>query len=404
MIKRWMTEDVMSALRSRRGVHLTGARQSGKTTLSTMLEVGSCKRRPLDDDGLLAMAKASPSDFVERHDGETLIIDEIQKAPELLNAIKMRVDADSSRSQYLLTGSSNLRFTKAVKDSLAGRFATIRLRTLTSAEINGAPPHFLDDAFNHIFPTADFDFGKKDALRNAFAGGYPEQLGLSVKERRRWYRDYLNDLLTKDIKDVTEIRKIDVLMNMAEWLLAHSSQFFTIEELCTKIGMSKPTVENYLEALKALYIFDKIPAWTKSEYDRIGRRPKWIASDTGLIANIQRWDESEMLLDARSGKLLESWVYHELVAQVDLRGYEIKHYRDRLGHEIDFVVENLHGDALGIEVKAGSSVGHDDFKNLRWFARNLADKKFIGIVMYTGRYTLKMSEGFYAVPMGALCV
>ena len=190
MIKRWIESDLVSALHSRRGVHLTGARQSGKTTLASMLDLSRIKRRSLDDDSLAMMARTSPSDFVRRSAGETLVIDEIQKVPELLNAIKICVDEDNSRAQYLLTGSSNLRFTKTIKDSLAGRFATVRLRTLALAELNGKRPSFLESAFKGEFSEEETDIGKADILHHAFIGGYPEQLDLSPKERRRWYRGY----------------------------------------------------------------------------------------------------------------------------------------------------------------------------------------------------------------------
>ena len=403
MIKRWIESDLVSALHSRRGVHLTGARQSGKTTLASMLDLSRIKRRSLDDDSLAMMARTSPSDFVRRSAGETLVIDEIQKVPELLNAIKICVDEDNSRAQYLLTGSSNLRFTKTIKDSLAGRFATVRLRTLALAELNGKRPSFLESAFKGEFSAEETDIGKADILHHAFIGGYPEQLNLSPKERRRWYRGYLNDLLTKDIKDVTEIRKIDILMDIAEWLLARTAQFFTLDELCTKMGISLPTAENYLNALRSLYVFDRIPAWSKSEYDRIGKKPKWIVSDTGLAANILRWDESDFMLDPRSGKFIESWIYHEIACQAEASGdYEIKHYRDRHGREIDFLIEDEKGDLLGVEVKAGSAVGHGDFKHLKWFAANLARKKFTGIVVYTGKYVMKLGDNMFAVPMGLL--
>lgn len=403
MIERWIKEDLLTALRSRRGVHLTGARQSGKTTLSAMLNITKVRRRSLDDESLIMAAKLSPWEFSRRANGETFIIDEIQKVPELLNAIKMHVDEDTERAQYLLTGSSNLRFGKMIKDSLAGRFATVRLHTLAAAEINGRRPDFFERIFRGDFPDGTTSFGKADAIRAAFTGGYPEQLELSTKERRRWFKDYLNDLLTKDVKDITEIRKMDTLQSVAEWLLSHSAQFFTIEDLCAKTGISKVTAENYMEALRALYLFDKIPAWNKGDYDRIGKRAKWMAADTGMIANILKWNEDDMMTDPRAGKMLESWVGHELQVQADANGeYELNHYRDRHGHEIDFIVKDEAGNELGIEVKAGAAVGPGDFRHLQWFAKNMAQKKFTGVVLHTGREVLSFGEGFYAVPFGML--
>lgn len=403
MIRRWIENDLLAALKARRGVHLTGARQSGKTTLARMLSLPDARRLSLDDATLLAAAKLSPGDFVERLQGETLIIDEIQKAPELLDAIKINVDEDNAKGQYLLTGSANLRFVKAVKDSLAGRFATVRLRTLTAAEANGGKPDFLVGAFDGKFARGRGAFSKRDVIHAAFTIGYPEQMDLDAKERRRWHRGYLADILSRDVKDVTEIRKLDTLGEMAEWLLAHTAQFFSVEELCAKIGVAKTTAETYLDTLKALYLFDKIPAWGKSDYDRIGKRPKWVAADSALVPAILRWNEDDMLLSQQSGKLIETWVYHEIVSQADATGdYVISHFRDRSGREIDYIVEDESGRTLGVEVKAGASVGEADFRHLRWFANSLCKDGFVGIVLYTGAEVLSFGKNLYAVPMSCL--
>ena len=403
MIKRWIENDLLEALSARRGVHLTGARQTGKTTLTKMLELPDSKRLSLDNDTQLGAARLSPSDFVDRGGVKTLIIDEIQKAPELLNAIKINVDSDNSKSQYLLTGSANLRFVRAVKDSLAGRFATVRLRTLTVAEVNGRKPDFLQRAFEGRFDANPGQFSKKDVVHAAFTYGYPEQLELSPKERRRWHRGYVADLMSRDVKDVTEIRKVETLSQMAEWLMAHSAQFFSVDEMCTKLSVAKTTAETYMDTLKALYLFDKLPAWGKSDYDRAGKRPKWVAADTGLVASMLRWNEQDMVLAPESGKFIETWVYHELASQADASGdYEISHFRDRYGREIDYVIENDAGDILGVEVKAGSRVAAEDFKHLGWFGDNLCKHPFVGIVLYPGAELLSFGERLFAVPMACL--
>ena len=213
MIQRWQEQNLVRALGVRRGVHLTGARQSGKTTLAETVNLDSCIRRSLDKSSLVNAAKSDPELFVRRRKGETLIIDEIQKAPELLEEIKTKVDHDNSKGQYLLTGSSNLRFLKSVKDSLAGRFATVRLRTLTQGELNRSRPDFLEQVIHEDFRRIDNRFDKHELIHAAFIGGYPEPLDFQERDRQDWVRDYLNDLLTRDIKDVTEIRKLESLRN-----------------------------------------------------------------------------------------------------------------------------------------------------------------------------------------------
>lgn len=404
MIERWRQKDLESTLKCFRVVNLTGARQCGKTTLTGMLTLPQVRRFTLDEDEIRISASSDPYGFVERTDGETIIIDEIQKVPELLNAIKRRVDKDNHKGQYLLTGSSNLHFVKKVSDSLAGRIGRVRLRTLTLGEINGGGGAFLDKAFQHDFPDGIPALDKKKTIKLAVAGGYPEVMDMDSKMRKRWFQSYLDDLLVKDIRDVTEIRKLDVLRDVANWLLAYSSKFFEISELAAKTGVSMATVENYISSLKALYLFDEVRPWTKSDYSKIGKRSKYFASDPGLIANILDWDEDSIYMnDDRSGKIIESWVYQNLAALVDINPqYGISQYRDSNKREIDFIVERSDGAMLGVEVKAGSSLGQSDFKHLKWFSKNLAKGEFTGIVLYSGEHTLRFGEGFYAVPFASL--
>jgi uncharacterized protein len=404
LISRWQQKEVLESLRDRRVVHVTGARQSGKTTLAKMLGVDACARYTMDDAALRQVAQSDPYGFTRRSANGPVVVDEVQKVPELLDAIKMHVDEDADNGQYLLTGSSRLDFSRKIPDSLAGRLRFVRLRTLALGEILGHEPHFLKDAFARKFPTSVTPLTKRDVVHLAFQGGFPECREFPARARKAWHEDYLERLLDKDVRDVTEIRKPDALKEMALWLLAHSSKFWTMEELCAKTSVSKATAESYLTALCALYAFDKVPAWTKTDYDRAGKRTKFFAADTGLMADLLNWDEEGVCLDADlSGKLVENWVYHELSALADAEGgHSISQYRDKNKREIDFVVENEKGELLGVEVKAGSNVGLADFKHLKWFAANLAKKPFTGIVLYSGEHVLRFGEGFYAVPLAAL--
>lgn len=404
MIERWQSDQVISALKVRRVVHLTGARQTGKTTLARAIKLDKFKQVTLDKDVLCKAAQNDPAGFVEREPGETLVIDEVQKVPQLLNEIKIRVDEDDERGQYLLTGSSNLRFAKAVKDSLAGRMRTIRLRTLSSGELVSGRGDFFERAFAGDFASLAKGFGKRDVIHRCFCGGYPEAMELDERNRRDWFRDYLNDILQKDVRDVTEIRKLPSLRKVAIWLLAHTAKFFGQNDLCAQAQLSKETAANYIAALTALYLFDEVEPWLKSEYSRIGRRSKYFAADPSLVANLLGWNENDVYLDDdKSGKIVETWVYHELATLADVAGgYEITQYRDSDRRELDFLVENEVGAMLGVEVKAGSSIGDSDFKYLRWFKDNLAKGQFIGIVLHSGKEVARFGKDLYAVPLGVL--
>jgi len=405
MIARWIEPHIVESMSFRRVVHVTGARQTGKTTLVSSIEFPKSRRYTMDNDRIRETAISDPIEFTRRGSGEVMLLDEVQKAPGLLNAVKIHVDESNERGQYLLTGSASLEFSKAVSDSLAGRMHTVRLKTLALGELNGCKPHFLRDAFKREFTTPTTPLNKKDVIHKAFCGGYPESIELPPRTRKEWYQDYIGTLIRRDIKSVTEIRKTEVLSEVAKGLLSRSSKLFAVEELCAATGVAKPTTDNYINALCALYIFDKVPAWNKTDYDRIGKRAKYFASDPGLAANCLNWKEETAYIDSDlSGKLVESWVFHQLSATADAEecDYEISHYRDKLKREIDFIVTNEDDEMLGVEVKSGGMVGQSDFKHLKWFAANLARKPFTGIVLYAGPDVLRFGEGFYAVPLASL--
>ena len=403
MIKRWQEKWLRELLKVRRGVHLTGVRQCGKSTLAGIIASDNTRLLKLDDSSILKAAQDDPTTFVDRKPGETLIIDEVQKAPELLNAIKMKVDVDNSPGQYLITGSSNLHFVKAVSDSLAGRLGRIRLRTVSLGELVGSNGNFLSMAFAREFPSTCEKFDKRDIIHQACRGGYPEPMEYSERLRQHWYSEYIDDLLTRDIAAVTEIRKLESLRAVFNWLLTYSSKFFEVHDLCAASSLSRESVSNYIAALKALYLFDEVLPWSNNEYTKLGKRSKYFAADAGLLPNILKLNEDKIYYDdSFCGKLVETWVYHELASMVDRNiSLKLTQYRDSDKHEIDFMIENPYGELLGIEVKAGS-VSPEDFQHQRWFARTLAKSKFTGIVLYSGNITLGFGDGFYAVPLRAL--
>jgi len=401
---RWQAERVKKALKIRRIVTVSGARQTGKTTLSGQISSEDCTYRTLDDSGLLAAALEDPKGFVKNPTG-TMVIDEIQKVPALLPAIKQVVDKDNRPGQYLLTGSANIQTLPGVSESLAGRVKNIRLRPLTVGEILGRPHSFLERAFTADFPVKIPGCDKEAMIDLAFRGGYPEAVRISDgQDRKEWHKDYVNSLIERDLKDIANIRRQTSLRELVGVLASWSAKFMDIVGISASLSVSKATVESYMNALISLYLFDRVPPWLRTDYDRIGQRPKFYAADTGLMASILGWHAKEVYLDPdRSGKLAETFVFQELAAQVELdEQYTLYQYRDREKREIDFIVERDDGSMIGIEVKSGQSVSKKDFGHMEWFKSNLAKKPFKGIVLYTGEDTLSFGKDMLAVPMGSL--
>ena len=403
--RRWMESRLREALRTWRIVSIAGARQCGKTTLANLLPPKKILSRSLDTETVLQAAREDPQTFVQHPAGTTLFIDEIQKEPRLLPAIKSAVDLSIRPGQFLLTGSSNLRAIPGITESLAGRLHTARLRTLTEGEFRGCKPDFPALAFSGEFPAQIPGGSKREIIESAFRGGYPEPARIHKASRPVWHRDYLEQLLTHDIADVAQIRKISKLRDLFLFLAARSSKLWNASEIASVLEISKVSVENYISALEAMYLFDRVMPWSAGDYDRSIKRPKWFIGDTGMLCAALKWMPEEVLLDGdRSGKLVESWVYHELSAAVDANtGYELFYYRDREQHEVDFLLENDAGELVGIEVKAGAVVRKDDFKSLRWFQCTHGGTRYRrSIVLYSGTDTLSFGDNQLAVPLAAL--
>jgi predicted AAA+ superfamily ATPase len=338
----------------------------------------------------------------------TLIIDEIQKAPKLIPEIKMIVDKNNRNGQYLLTGSVNLQTMPAVTESLAGRVKNMRLRPLTVGEILKRQPDFLTRAFNKDFPAFIDGHDKRTIVELAFRGGYPEAVRIkNISERREWHRDYVKTLIDYDLMDIANIRRRDVINDLLSVLLAWSTKFMDMSAIGASLALNKITLDSYVNWLLALFIFDKVPPWLKTDYERIGRKAKLYAADTGLMTSVLGWNLKEVMLDAdRSGKLIETFVFQELSAQIDAENkYTLFHYRDRADREIDFVIERDDGALLGIEVKAGHNVSQSDFAPQKWFCENIIKKnkkKYTGLILYSGDRVIRFANNLFAVPTAAL--
>ena len=403
--QRWQKENLLDALQTRRVVILSGERQCGKTTLVKELMSDDMIYRSLDDAALLRVAKEDPQSFL-KHDRKTMIIDEVQRVPHLLMAIKKVVDENPRYGQFLITGSVNIQNLPTVRESLAGRVRKVRLRTLSQTEMLGRKPHFLEKAFKQHFASKS-DFFDKDALLDlSFKGGFPEVLNLSHRQRRSWHRDYLEALIENDLNDIAHIKRFDVLADLVRILYAWSSKYMNKGAILSSLAITKQTLDSYIAVLKNMYLFESVEPWLQTDYEYVGKKKKLFANDTGLMSSFLRWNLDDIRLDAdRSGKMIETFVYNELVVQAEASAedYKIYQYRDSERREIDFIIEREGKDLLGIEVKSGSALSGDSGRHLQFFRKKIVGKRnFIGIVLYTGEHVVSFGENMWAVPISAL--
>lgn len=226
---------------------------------------------------------------------------------------------------------------------------------------------------------------------------------LKWEESQNWYKDYIDTLIKKDLKDFVNIKRQHALHELVCVAGAYSSNYINKVKLSEKLNISRQTTDEYLAILENIYLIDFVPAWAKTDRNRIGKQVKMYVNDTGLKAAVLGWHYEDIAKDSdKLGNLIETFVYNQISAQVDLENdVNLYHYRDYDNHEIDLILES-HNEIIGIEVKSSARFDEEHFKNLRWFAKNYTNKPFFSVVIYTGDLTISFKDNMYLVPINNL--
>lgn len=404
MYNRLVTDKIRTALTDTRVVLIAGPRQSGKTTLS---QVFAGPQRPylsLDDPTTLAAARSDPTAFIRGLD--SAVIDEVQRAPQLLLPIKRSVDSDKRPGRFLLTGSANLHALPKVGDSLAGRIETIELMPLAQCEIRGRQNTFLTRAFQGKVPTARSPVIGTELVDVVLAGGYPEALTRSSTARRqKWLLDYARAVVLRDVRDLAPVDHVRQLPRLLRLLAAHSGQLTNYSALGAAIGIGHQTAHKYTDLLSQLYLVRMLMPWHSNEISRITKSPKVHFLDSGLLTALRQLTAARIKADRHSfGPVLETFVLSELLKLVAVHGdtLELFHFRDRYGSEVDLVIEDSEANIVGIEVKASATITGKDFSGLRKL-QQAAGKRFVaGFVLHDSDATLPFGEALMALPVSAL--
>lgn len=385
-------------------VLVNGPRQCGKTTLVRQYE-GAMSYFSLDDPALLAAVKADPLGFVKRLD--RAIIDEVQRAPQLLMALKLVIDQDRRPGRFLLTGSANLMALPQIADSLAGRVDILTLLPLSHSELTRRPSEFLSRARTQDWPlNASSQPEQTDLTQQVLAGGYPEMRQRATAARRQaWARAYLNTLIERDIQDIAHIDQLSQVPQLLSIAAELSGQLVNLSQIGGQIGLNTKTVDKYIGILEKLFLVRRLPAWSRNELSRLIKTPKLHFLDAGLQSTLTRLTPELVLTQrTRFGATLETWVHGELrkLLSLDREPWFLSHYRDKDQNEVDFVLESPLREVLGIEVKAAASVHMSDFKGLRKLQEAAGSQFVTGIVLYDGDKALSFGDGLWAVPLDRL--
>ena len=385
-------------------VLLAGPRQAGKTTLVRQMSGNDTRYLSLDDELTLMSAREDPVGMIRSLD--RAVIDEIQRAPALLLAIKKSVDEDRRPGRFLLTGSANLMALPTVVDSLAGRMETLLLLPLSQSEIERQSANWLDRVFAGRIPEQGSQALGADLVDRVLRGGYPEAISRSSPRRRTaWARQYIDALMQRDVRDVSGIEKLDQLPRFLRALAQMAGQMCNYSQLGGQVGLDSKTAAKYVGVFEQMYLLRRADVWARNRLNRVVKTPKLQFLDSGLLAALLDLTAQEVQQNrTRFGSVLESFVYGELLkATTTAEGrYSLMYYRDADKVEVDVVIENAAGQLIGVEVKASATVRESDVRGLRKLARLAGDQFKLGILLYDGDETLPLGDNIWAAPLATL--
>jgi len=396
-LPRLVDDALVARLRVMPAVVLTGARQTGKSTLVEQLVPGKRRYRSLDEFDVRDAARRDPEALLGGDDPLTL--DEVQREPGLLPAVKRAIDRDRRPGRFLLTGSANLLLMRQVSESLAGRASYLTLWPMTRREQLGlaragrwedllATP---DDEWRDLLAVGDGPEEDWQAL--ALRGGFPTPaLELTTPaDRAIWFDGYVRTYLERDLQDVASISALPDFRRLMQAACLRLGQILNQTELGRDVGLPQPTVHRWLNLLETSYLLVRLPAYAVNRTKRLIKSPRIFWGDTGVALRLGA--------TAPAGAHLENLVLHDLLAWRDARveRVELAYWRTTIGEEVDFVIE-AGGKLLPIEVKATAKPGLADCAHLRTFRQEYGRKARAGLLLHTGRRIEWLTPDVLAVP------
>ena len=427
---------LVEALEDSPVVLIHGPRQSGKTTLAQMVcapevlagsnALPQREGQPLnvetpkspgyaylsfDDEVIRAGAAADPMGFVADLP-ERVILDEVQRVPALFSALKMEVDRRRTPGRFVLAGSTNVLLVPKLSDSLAGRMQIVRLHPLAQCELAwthpslpGHPDGFIGALFGEGFKLRRTERLGGQLAERIVAGGYPAALARPAGRRRaNWYRDYVDALVQRDVRDLSQIRALNLLPRILALAASQSARLLNISELASPFQVSRPTINEYVALLERIFLIERLSPWHSNRLSRLVKTPKSHMGDTGLACALLGVDATVLARDRELlGQLVETFAYQELRRQASWleTPSEFFHYRDKDKVEVDIVMER--GTLIaGVEVKTAATVKESDFRGLRKLAKAAGNRFAGGAVLYDGETCVGFGERLYAVPLRLL--
>jgi predicted AAA+ superfamily ATPase len=406
--RRNIKKHLLDCVNSSPVVLITGARQTGKTTL--VREIGEQEQFSyvtFDDLFSQGAADADPVGFVKSAE-KPVIFDEVQCAPKIFLPIKKDVDETQQSGRYILTGSANPLVIPNLGDSLAGRMQLIHLWPLSQGELLGIRESFIDRIFSKeppIFKSSKID--KEALIHLALTGGYPAlQKADSERARYNWCNSYLTALIQKDITDLAKIENLRSIPNILQTLAYRVGALLNERDVGRAVGIPLTTLHRYLRLLEHLYITFLLPGWYKNLGKRVVKAPKIYFVDTAINIHLLGFNEERLRENPNMlGHIIENYVILEIIKQLGWNETIATpyHYRTHDGSdEVDLVLESTSGKIVGIEIKTSETISADDFRGLKRLRDESGQNFHQGFVLYTGNKQNSFDHNLFAVPISAL--
>lgn len=406
-IERHLRPRVLEALDDTRVVVVLGARQVGKSTL--VQEIAN-RDRPatilsLDDQATRDAAAADPTGFVAGL-VTPVIIDEVQRVPDLLLAIKVRVDRDQAPGQFLLTGSANILTAPRIADALTGRAEYLRLSPFSQGELRGSAESFVPLLFDGRWPQVTSpDVGCAAYAEMVATGGYPAVMTRTAPRRARYFDSYVDTIIQRDLSTVAQVHEQANVRNLLSAIASTSASLMNFDSLGRDLGLAANTVRAHAALLDTLFLTARLEAWSTNLLSRVVKTPKAYVADSGLLCHLIGADADRLAQDGGiAGMAFETFAAMELRRQVAWQDNAPRqfHYRDRDGREVDVVLERRDGSVAAVEVKTAASATTSDFRGLRHLRDKLGDRFKAGVLLYTGEHTVPFGDRLAAVPLCGL--
>jgi predicted AAA+ superfamily ATPase len=398
---------VVEALQDSRIVLVSGARQVGKTTLTTKIAATEHPMRSLtlDDGPTREAAERDPAGFVAGLD-DAVLIDEIQHVPDLLLEIKKTVDRDTTPGRFLLTGSADVLSSKRVVDALTGRIDRIRMWPLAQTEIAGGTLNVVDELLAGRVPqVSGAPVGHQAFSAVVAEGGYPDaRLRPPGRRRARWFENYVDTALDQGLREIADARRVDDMGRLLRLLATQSANLLSYRAAGERLQMHHGTVQSYVTLLEQMFLVQRLPAWRPGLGAREAARPKAYVCDPGLLAFLLGADAERIEHDDQvTGKACETLVAVELLKHASWAQHHVRlHHYQREREDVDLVLEDRAGSVAAVEVKAKASIAARDWKSLAALRDARGTRFKSGIVVYSGEQTVPLGDRLWAVPYAGL--